>query len=108
MEMQEQDSEEKSAALAKIMRFVSALIEPDRLRVAGLLVEGPLSCRQLAEKSGLREVVVQKHLAQLEQGGLARRSGAGAATLPPADADTVFELDREAIRALGPAIGKVQ
>ncbi len=49
---------------------LSALAEPNRLRIVELLRDGPLSVGEIAERSGLRQPQTSKHLKVLGSHGI--------------------------------------
>jgi hypothetical protein len=54
----------------ELLTFFKALSDPTRLRLAGLLAEGPRSAEQLAATLEQRPVALQRHLARLIAAGL--------------------------------------
>lgn len=51
-------------------RALSALAEPNRLRIVELLRDGPLSVGEIADRSGLRQPQTSKHLKVLSGYGI--------------------------------------
>ena len=49
---------------------IIALAEPNRLQIVELLRDGPLSVGEIAEKLGLKQPQVSKHLRVLSEAGL--------------------------------------
>ena len=62
-----------------LVEFFKALVEPARLRLAGLLVEAPLTVSEAQQRTGLPVRTVQNHLRALAHAGLAVVEGTGAA-----------------------------
>lgn len=52
------------------MTTLSALAEPNRLHIVELLRDGPLTVGEIAERLGLRQPQVSKHLRVLSDSGL--------------------------------------
>jgi DNA-binding transcriptional ArsR family regulator len=52
------------------MTTLSALAEPNRLHIVQLLRDGPLTVGEIAERLGLRQPQVSKHLRVLSDSGL--------------------------------------
>ena len=101
-------NEQNAEALARLTRFVSALIEPERLRIAGLLAGAPLMVWEIIQETSLPEEIVQKHLRQLEQANVIRRQPVADSEQAHSSQYVTFELDRAAVSALGPDIGRLQ
>ncbi len=72
----------------EVMVFFKALVDADRLRMAGLLGTEPLRMEQLAERLKLRPAQVANALSYLEHAGLVRQK------------DHIYSLDTEALEAL--------
>jgi len=73
--------------LDELLTFFKALIDPDRLVIAGRLAESEETIESLAVHSGLSRVDVQRHLDRLIEAGLVT------ATV------NVYSLDRDALHA---------
>lgn len=69
---------------------LKALVEPGRLRILGLLSEGPRSAEALAEGAAGGRSAVDRHLRRLEAAGLVGRTSDGR-----------FELRLDALQRLG-------
>lgn len=48
----------------------AALAEPNRLQIVDLLCDGPLTVGEIAERTGMRQPQVSKHLRVLSEAGL--------------------------------------
>lgn len=53
-----------------VTRFFDALVDPDRLRIAGRLADGPCTVSELGANLGLKAHSVMRHLVKLEAAGL--------------------------------------
>jgi predicted transcriptional regulator len=56
--------------LAELLEFFKVLSEANRLKIVGLLSQGPFNVEQLAAKLNLRPSTVSHHLSRLSQAGL--------------------------------------
>lgn len=54
----------------KYMTALSALAEPNRMRIVELLREGPLTVGEIADRVGLRQPQTSKHLRVLSDNGI--------------------------------------
>ena len=72
----------------KVLDFVKAVSDQDRLRIIGLLSQHPAGIRQVADELGLAFRVAFQHLAQLEFAGLVHK------------ASEAFELNESAMEQL--------
>ena len=52
------------------MTTLSALAEPNRMRIVELLREGPLTVGEIADRAGLRQPQTSKHLKVLSERGI--------------------------------------
>jgi hypothetical protein len=71
--------------LSDLLRFFKALIDPDRLAVAGRLAAASATIESLSAELGLPRIDVQRHLDRLIEAGLVRADG------------RTFTLDRDAL-----------
>lgn len=73
-------------------RLLTALAEPNRLRIVELLGESPCAVGEIAIRLGLRQPQVTKHLQTLERAGLVEMHALGRRR--------IYALRREQLRAL--------
>ena len=73
--------------LSELLAFFKALVDPDRLAIAGRLARSGATIESLAAELGLARVDVQHHLDRLIEAGLVTA------------ADDVYTLDRDALHA---------
>ena len=73
--------------LDELLTFFKALIDPDRLSMAGRLAGAPATIEALAADLGLPRIDVQRHLDRLIEAGLVTASG------------QVYSIDRAALHA---------
>lgn len=78
--------------LPELVAFFKALIEPDRLRVAALIIDSPLTQREAGERTGMGTRAARDCLRTLEDAGYARVEGSGA--------EARYRLDTERMRRL--------
>lgn len=64
-------------ALDEVAAFFQALAEPNRLRLLNLLRGGEQRVGDLAERTGMTNANVSRHLSLLQQRGLVRRESRG-------------------------------
>lgn len=64
--------------LRLVLDFFKALVEPGRLRIAGLIAGEALTAAEVGARTGLGTVTAQKHLMYLEAAGFATAEGVGA------------------------------
>src|SRR5947209_3523097 len=83
-----------SAGILPVMdsRLLSALAEPNRLRIVELLGESPRAVGEIAARLDLRQPQVTKHLQTLERTGLVE--------MHPLGRRRIYALRREQLRAL--------
>ncbi len=74
-------------AVPELLVFFKALVDPDRLMIAGRLARSGATIESLAAELGLARVDVQRHLDRLIEAGLVTT------------ADNVYTLDRDALHA---------
>lgn len=74
---------------AILLQFFQTAAQPDRLRLMGLLLAGPHTAPELAQKLGIKETAVPQHLAQLEKAGFLIKN-----------ADRTYRLDAKALEQL--------
>ncbi len=84
--------------LDELLTFFKALIDPDRLAVAGRLAGSRMTIESLASELGLPRVDVQRHLDRLSAAGLVTVAG-GAYSL---DRDTLHTRARQVLSAKTP------
>ncbi|MBN2386504.1 MAG: DUF2087 domain-containing protein [Anaerolineales bacterium] len=77
-----------------MLDFIKAMSDPDRLRIIGVLSQGPLTAARVAEAAGFSYRAAVNHLAFLEY--------VGAVRVRPAEKkqDDVYELDAEALEGI--------
>lgn len=80
--------------------LLSALAEPNRLRIVELLSRAPRSVGEVADRLGLRQPQVTKHLQTLERAGLV--------TIHPLGQRRIYALRREPLRELGDWLGTIE
>jgi len=73
--------------LNDLLGFFKALIDPDRLAIAGRLAKSRASIETLSAELGIARIDVQRHLDRLVEAGLAAADGGA------------FTLDRDALHA---------
>lgn len=61
----------------ELLDFFKALAEPKRLKIAGILAQGPCAVEELASLLGLTEPTVSHHLGILSRAGLVRARAEG-------------------------------
>lgn len=72
----------------EVLSFVKALASADRLRIVGLLSQGPKRAVEIASALGMHPSDVNRHLEQLATSGVVR------------EAEGVYDLDEKAIESL--------
>ncbi len=72
----------------QVLDFVKAVSDADRLRIIGVLAQGPASIREISERLGMSYRDAFGHLGMLEFAGVVHKSG------------DLFSLDDEALEAL--------
>jgi len=72
----------------EVLSFVKALASADRLRIVGLLSQGPKRAVEIASALGVHPSEVSRHLEQLKASGVVR------------EAEGVYDLDEKAIESL--------
>lgn len=77
-ETAKRSSPEDNSTYTDMLEFFKALVDPGRLRIAGLIAAAPLTVAEAAEQSGLGAALTHKHLLRLEAAGLAVAQGSGA------------------------------
>jgi DNA-binding transcriptional ArsR family regulator len=82
--------------LPALLTFFKALIEPARLRMAGLIAAEPLTVAEASERSGMGAKAARAHLKALHLAGLAAVDGEGAVAR--------YRLDESHMRALAAAL----
>lgn len=78
--------------LPELVAFFKALIDPDRLRVAALIIDLPLTQHEVGERTGMGTRAARDCLRTLEDAGLARVEGLGV--------EARYALDVERMRRL--------
>jgi DNA-binding transcriptional ArsR family regulator len=73
--------------------FLSALSEPNRMRIVELLREGPCPVGEIAGRLQIRQPQVSKHLHVLSQAGLVK--------MRPAANQRVYQLEAKPFEELG-------
>jgi ArsR family transcriptional regulator len=89
--------------LEPLISLASGLLDPERLRIAGVLASGPANRMELAEATGLSHKDLARQLAAMQELGLIRLQQP-----VPAHPDhySRYELDSETFRAARQAMGK--
>ena len=78
----------------ELLPFLKALADADRLKIVGLLAQGPASAKQVADELHLPFRDAYNHLVYLEQGGVVRTRSEGGATSYELDTDGMEALSR--------------
>lgn len=89
--------------LEPLVSLASALMDVDRLRIAGKLAQGPANRMKLNEATGISHRELLRHLNLLQYFGLVRLVEPAPRT---PDHYSLYELNQEAFRAARQAMGK--
>lgn len=102
-EKQETQPEDELEAVQPLISLATALLDNDRLRIAGLLAGGPANRIDLAQATGLSHKELLRHLDSLQSFGLAKLQEPA-----PRDPDpySIYELNAETFRTARKAMGK--
>lgn len=100
---QETQSSDDLDALQPLLALATALLDNDRLRIAGVLAAGPSNRIALSEATGLSHKDLLRHLDALQTFGLVKLQDPA-----PRDPDpySPYELNAETFRAARKAMGK--
>ena len=74
-------------SLAELLAFFKALVDPDRLAIAGRLARSSATIESLSHELSMARIDVQRHLDRLSDAGLVAATGG------------VYSLDRETLHA---------
>jgi hypothetical protein len=96
-------TDNESDALQPLMALATALLDTDRLRIAGLLAAGPANPMQLEQTTGISHRDLLRHLDSLQSFGIVKLQDPA-----PRDPDhySVYELNAAAFRVARQAMGK--
>ena len=102
-EQQETQTEDDLDALQPLIGLATALLDVDRLRIAGLLASGPASRMEMAQATGLSHKELLRHLDSLQSFGVVKLQEPA-----PRDPDPYsrYELNSETLRQARQAMGK--
>ena len=102
-EKQETQTEDDLAAIQPLIGLASALLDNDRLRIAGLLAGGPSNRMDMAQVTGLSHKELLRHLDNLQSFGVVKLQEPA-----PRDPDQYsrYELNAETFRVARQAMGK--
>jgi biotin operon repressor len=84
-----------SPDVPQLASFFRALSDVSRLKIAGLLAEGPLSVEQLAAMLGLRPSTISHHLGRLAKAGLVSARAEGYYSVYSFDASALEAMARK-------------
>jgi DNA-binding CsgD family transcriptional regulator len=84
-----------SPDVPQLAAFFRALSDVSRLKIAGLLAEGPLSVEQLAAMLGLRPSTISHHLGRLAKAGLVSARAEGYYSVYSFDASALEAMARK-------------
>jgi biotin operon repressor len=84
-----------SPSVPQLAAFFRALSDVSRLKIAGLLAEGPLSGEQLAAMLGLRPSTISHHLGRLAKAGLVSARAEGYYSVYSFDASALEAMARQ-------------
>jgi DNA-binding CsgD family transcriptional regulator len=84
-----------SPDIPQLAAFFRALSDVSRLKIAGLLAEGPLSVEQLAAMLGLRPSTISHHLGRLAKAGLVSARAEGYYSVYSFDASALEAMARK-------------
>jgi DNA-binding transcriptional ArsR family regulator len=87
------------APLAPALRFFKAMADESRLRIVGVLAQGPRSVDELAALLNLRSPTISHHLARLRAAGLVSMRSDGNTHLYQLDIEALRLLSRELLSA---------
>ena len=102
-ESQETQAEDDLEAIQPLIALASALLDNDRLRIAGLLAGGPTNRMEMAHATGLSHKDLLRHLDSLQSFGIVKLQEPA-----PRDPDPYshYELNADTFRAARQAMGK--
>jgi hypothetical protein len=100
---QDTQTEDEIDALQPLLTLATAMLDNDRLRIAGLLAGGPSNRIELAQATGLSHKELLRHLESLHSFGLVKLQDPA-----PRDPDpySVYELNGETFRTARKVMGK--
>jgi DNA-binding HxlR family transcriptional regulator len=96
-------ADDNSEALQPLMALATALLDTDRLRIAGLLAGGPANPMQLEQATGISHRDLLRHLDSLQNFGIVKLQDPA-----PRDPDhySPYELNAATFKAARQAMGK--
>ena len=96
-------ADDNSDALQPLMALATALLDTDRLRIAGLLASGPANPMQLEQATGISHRDLLRHLDSLQNFGIVKLQDPA-----PRDPDhySPYELNAATFKAARQAMGK--
>jgi hypothetical protein len=96
-------TDNESDALQPLMALATALLDTDRLRIAGLLAASPANPMQMEQATGISHRDLLRHLDSLQSFGIVKLQDPA-----PRDPDhySVYELNAAAFRVARQAMGK--
>jgi hypothetical protein len=96
-------ADDNSDALQPLMALATALLDTDRLRIAGLLAGGPANPMQLEQATGISHRDLLRHLDSLQNFGIVKLQDPA-----PRDPDhySPYELNAATFKAARQAMGK--
>ena len=96
-------ADDNSDALQPLMALATALLDTDRLRIAGLLAGGPANQMQLEQATGISHRDLLRHLDSLQNFGIVKLQDPA-----PRDPDhySPYELNAATFKAARQAMGK--
>ena len=96
-------ADDNSDALQPLMALATALLDTDRLRIAGLLAGGPANPMQMEQASGISHRDLLRHLDSLQNFGIVKLQDPA-----PRDPDhySPYELNAATFKAARQAMGK--
>jgi hypothetical protein len=96
-------ADDESDALQPLMALATAMLDTHRLRIAGVLVNGPASRMELEQATGIPQRDLLRHLDSLQSFGIVKLQDPS-----PRDPDhySPYELNAATFRAARQALGK--